>query len=127
ADDPPRTNANPRFLQVANSLDAILVGVGGAVIGKESAGTLQVMAIALQPRLFQTIGDGLTFDNSKGSIRARLAALSEVANALTDFIEHRPFLQAAPRCDQTDGGHAVAIGFLGGFEDWFRFDETITR
>src|SRR5208283_1928896 len=65
ANDAAGTNLEAGFFQIADGFEAVVVGVRGAGFWKKTAGTLQVMAITLDSRLLQTIGDPLAFDDAE--------------------------------------------------------------
>ena len=84
------------------------------------------MAVTFQARRLQPVGHGLAFDDAQRGVRAGLAALGEFANAVANFVQHRPFLEAAPGGDQAEGVDVVAAGLVGGLLDRLRVHESVS-
>src|SRR5881296_3773927 len=98
-----------------------------AMLREKAARALQVVAVTLEPRLFETVGNVLAFDNPERRVCAGFAALCKIANAVAYFLEHRSFLQTLPGGHKSDRCHAIACGFFGGFEHRLCVNKTVAR
>ena len=125
ADDAAGTNLDAGLFQIADGFEAVVVGVGGAGLREKPARTFEIVAVALDPGFLEPVGDLLAFDDAERDIGTGLAAGLQFADAVANFVEHRPFVQPFPRGDEADGGDAIFIRFLGGFLDGFGIHETV--
>jgi len=125
ADDAAGTNLDAGLFQIADGFEPVIERVCGAGVRKKAARTFEIMAVTFEAGFLQTVGHFLFFDDAERGVGARLAAGLQFADAVTDFIEHRAFVQAFPRGDEADGGDGIFIRLIGGFIHGFGFDETI--
>ena len=96
AQDATRANLDPRLFQVPDGLDALFIGVRGADLREEPLRSLQVMIVAFQTGLLETVGHLLALDHPQRGIRPRLAALLQFLQPAANLIERGPFIYPAP-------------------------------
>ena len=102
-------NLDTGLLEVADGFEAIVEGVRGARLREEAAGAFEVVAVALEAGGLEAVGDFLSLDEAERGVGAGLAAGLHLADAVADLVEHRAFVQPAPRGDEADGGHLILL------------------
>ena len=86
ADDATATNFDTSLFEKSDGAQPILEAMRGAMLGKEAPRALQVMSVTGQARLFQTVGNFLTFNEPEGGIRSDFAISCHFPDAVAHFV-----------------------------------------